>query len=119
MKPINQKKFPCLAQALDLPILRDASVEFVPLLTGDQDDPYTIDEPNCNLLLPDLTLEEYGQLPQEPFDIKVQQSYEDPVRGTVTFWFDFNVKITGSEPNPDGSVTPKYEAELKDYEYGL
>ena len=109
---IDAKKFPILAQALEQPLLQDASVEFFPLLTGDDQDPYKVEEADVNLLLPDLTLEEAQQLPREPFELKIQQTHEDPVRGSVTFWFDFSVQINGQEPNPDGTVSLKFTDEL-------
>jgi hypothetical protein len=107
--------YPTVAAVLTEPLLRDAKVEvkITPTPVNDQIK-FHVDTSTAKLILPTVTKEQAEQLPEQ-FEITVKHHYDDQQAIASDFFFTFDVKIKGSEQQPNGEVKLQYETTYKKY----
>ena len=125
---IDKKKYPVLAEILTLtkadPALKYAEVE-VGMGVGinpnsgkllSQPDEEDVKVSYAGLLLPEVTEDDYKQLPKN-FAFKIPYVYESEQGMILDFEFDFDVTITGAKKQTNGLMELEYDAKFVDWEF--
>lgn len=115
-------KYPTLKKVLaeiDAPLFSGATVE-VDCWTSQEEGQtvFNCDPDTANLLLPEVDQHQLDSMGlPKAYEIVVRHGFETEQAMSATYYFTFDVEISGSTQQPDGMYELQYTAQVKEWSY--